>query len=445
MKRSKLIAVTLLLSSLGDDTVTASTQLEDRIRQRVAAAPDNAANWRMLARVLHRRGDMRGAHDSLQQALSLDSASPAIQYDMGSLLLELGQFERAIEHLNRVVETSPDSDHGLLAAAELQQLSSDPRAMMLASFEPSWQSASPIAEETRAPAPSPRKARRLLVDVEVGGLYNSNVELAPISRQLTSSELGGFQVYTAPDLDYLLLDLEAWQGGVLFDSYFNFNESHLTNFDLQHYQPGLYLDRAIECGESELVTRAEYAYSHDLFGGQSFGDRHALTTSLSILHARPTTSLVYWTIDYTDFRDDGTTPSIDSVDGYTNTIGVARSWDLDGSIVERIDIGADGQWAELRGADHTYRGVYLYGELKTACLAGNQLVATGGWGYRDFPDFTATPSRNENFYSAGLQLDRRLTSWLRATLFFTYDSFNADNSAFAAERYTTGGFVTVLR
>lgn len=446
MKHLLLNCVIASLLMTASNAAIASEAMEQRLRQRIAAAPDNASNWRMLAKLAKRRGDLPAASNALQRAVVLDASSPAIQYDLGVVLLELGQVEAAIFHLNRVVELSPDSEHGAEAIARLNQLGTDPRYATLVSFQAPWASASPIAEVVPTElASSSKQQRRWMIEFEIGGLYNSNVELAPISRQLSASELGGFQTYVAPDIEYLLIDMDVWQVGTMLDTYFSFNESHLSTFNLQHYQPGAYIDRLFLRGEEEWAARVQYGYSLDMFDGQTFGNRHSVTTSLARFHSDPVISLLYWTVDYTDFRDDGTTPTIDSVDGFTNTVGASRSWDLDFLLLRQFDVGADGQWADLRGSDHAYRGGYLYAEARLAGLLGTELITTGGWGYRHYPDFAAAPDRDESFYVGSIQLDREFLKCWRSTVFFNYDSFDSENTSFAAERYTTGAYVTFQR
>ncbi|HUG69379.1 MAG TPA: tetratricopeptide repeat protein [Pirellulaceae bacterium] len=405
------------------------------------AAPTNASNWRMLAKILHHRGDLAAAEEALQRALVLDPQSPAIHLDLGSLLLERQQVQAAIHHFSETVRLAPDSEQGEAANLHLNQLSFDPQFTMLVAFEAPWIPRPQPEDVTAHLHHEQLPARRLAVEVDAGALFNSNVELAPISRQLSSAERGGFQTYIAPEFHYLLHDSAAWQLGTSFDAYVNVNESHLSAFNLQHYQPGVYFDYRSIRGETELVTRVNYEYAIDLFDGEVFGNKQALTTSLTAFHDRPMTTLLYWTIDYTDFRDDGAVPDFDSLDGLTNTVGMSRSWEFDQWLLRRLDLGADAQWADVRGSDQKYRGIFVYSEARTACLFGSELVASGGWGYRDYPEFSGDPSRNEILYVAGLQLDRRISENWRCTLFFNYDSFDTPNTTYSAERYRSGWYI----
>jgi len=411
--------------------------MESKIRARVAANPTNAANWRLLGRVLLQQANLTGAEQAFRQAVSLDAASPAAQYDLGRILVDAGRPQEAVNHLQQAVVLAPDSDHAADALALLQQLRQHPGYATLISFDGSWLADYSLPEiETAIPA------KRLSLSLETGLMFNSNVELAPISRQLSTSELSSFQAYLVPEIQYLLIDKPDWQFGTLFNSYFNLNENHVDAFNLQHYEPGFFLDRATMWGETELATRVSYNYSYDLFGGQTFGNRHLLTTSLVVFHQRPIRSVVYWAIGYTDFRDDGDVPSIDSVDGMTNTLGFIRSWEVKRRRITQFDVGFDVQSADLQGADMSYRGVFLYCEAELALVGGSVLTSTAGWGYRDFPDFTGAPSRNENLVSAGLLLEKELNKRRTISAFFNYDRFDSPNSDFKADRYTTGVFAT---
>ncbi len=343
--------------------------MESKIRARVAANPTSAANWRLLGRVLLHQANLTGAEQAFRQAISLDAASPAAQYDLGRILVDAGRPQEAVYHLQQAVELAPDSDHAADALTLLQRLRKDPGYATLISFDGSWLDAPRANDYSLPEIETATPAKRLGLSLETGLMFNSNVELAPISRQLSSSELSSFQAYVVPEIQYLLIDQPNWQFGTSFDSYFNLNEKHVDAFNLQHYEPGFFLDRATMWGDTELATRVSYNYSYDLFDGQTFGNRHLLTTSLVAFHQRPIKSVVYWAIGYTDFRDDGDVPSIDSADGMTNTLGFSRSWEITRRRITQFDLGVDVQWADLSGDDMSYRGVFYIPRQSSPLLA----------------------------------------------------------------------------
>lgn len=343
------------------------------------------------------------------------------------------------------MELAPDSDHAADALGLLQQLREDPSYATLISFDGSWLDTPRADDYTLPDFEASATPHRFDLSLDVGLMFNSNVELAPISRQLSTSELSSFQTYVVPEVKYLLIDKPDWQLGALINTYFNINESQLDAFNLQHYEPGFYLDRAMMWGETELATRVSYNYSYDLFGGQTFGNRHLLTTSLVAYHQRPIKSVVYWSIGYTDFRTDGAMPVLDSADGMTNTIGFSRSWEFKRRRITQFDLGADVQLADLDGSDMAYRGAFLYAEVKLPFLCESVLTANAGWGYRSYPDFTSAPSRDENLVSAGFALEKELSKHRTLTAFFNYDRFDSPDPNFKAGRYTTGMFATFRR
>jgi hypothetical protein len=248
-----------------------------------------------------------------------------------------------------------------------------------------------------------------------------------------------------PEARYLLVDRAQWQLGTMLSTYFNVNESHLKALNLQHYEPGLYYDWSTLWGATELATRVSYQYALDQFGGSTLGDRHLLTTSLVAFHEQPVRSMVYWSLGQTDFRDDGAVPAVDSADGLTQTIGCSRVWDRSESWIEQFSLGVDLQWADLEGVDNAYRGVFLYSEAKRPFWWDSELTSSAGWGYRDFPDFTAAPSRNENLITAGVRCEKVLRAGRALTAFFHYDRFDTPHPDFAASRYTTGLSLSLFR
>ena len=424
-------------------TFAANDVIEQRIRERIAASPYDSAAWRLLGKMLHNRGDLPAALDAYQRCLQLDESSASAHYDLGTLLVQTGQPEQAIQHLKWTVELAPDGDYAADAVARLKELSSDNRYTQLVSFSVPWLD-TPRTDDINDEQPTTiEPVRRWVWEVETGLLFNSNVELAPISRQLSTSELSSFQAYIAPEIEYRVVNNPEWRFATLLETYFNFNESHLEAFNLQHLQPGVYVDRSMIVGSADWVTRVQYEYSVDLFGGEVFGNRHLLTTSLTVFHEQPVTSIVYWAINYTDFQDDGIDPQIDSADGMTNNVGLSRSWETDVRFLNRFDIGADFQWAELTGQDQSYRGVFLYIEAGSPCVFSSELTLTGGWGYRDYPDFTGTPSRNENLIVAGIQVEKSILKRCGITIFFNYEDFASGNTTFTANRYTAGMYLTI--
>jgi hypothetical protein len=74
-----------------------------------------------------------------------------------------------------------------------------------------------------------------------------------------------------------------------------------------------------------------------------------------------------------------------------------------------------------------------------ACVAQYTILRPElGLGYRQYPDFTLSPSRDELVLRAGAQLRRWIDhQWYVAGTCY-YDRFFAENKNFAAERFSMG-------
>src|SRR5262249_12816605 len=160
--------------------------------------------------------------------------------------------------------------------------------------------------------------------LESGLLYNTNVALSPTNRELDPNSHASFQAFLNPELEYSLIDAQGWRLGPMFTGYFTANEHDFDDLNLASYQPGAFIEYAMAMGDGVLVPRVDYDYTLDRFGGSDFGQRHALTFSLSHLHAE-LDRVLYWTIDYTNLIDDGQTPELSSRDGWTYTLGLSHT------------------------------------------------------------------------------------------------------------------------
>ena len=411
------------------------------LEARALSNPGNSTAWRLLGKAWEQQGDLPRAASALEQAVRADGESAAAHCDLARVLDKSGDPQRAAEHYSLVCQLAPDSDYGRESAWQLKRLA--PAAGVeatLTNFEVDWLDAPTPELSEPVVEPSP-----LWVRMEMGVLYNSNVQLAPISRELRSGDSSSFQAYVAPDLEYRFATGPEWQWGAVFDGYFNVNEEEFRRFNLQHYEPGLFVERPIYLETAELVPRLQYNYSYDAFDGHTLGTRHAVTASLNLYqHAGPIWT-AYWTMDTTDFRDDGAMPSITSLDGWTNTLGASRTTLVDAPYLSLIRVGADVQTADLDGSSYSYRGVMGYTDLEAPFAFGSLLVLQGALGYRDYPDFEFEPSRNELIGRAAIEIRKPLSPhwWLSGT--YAYDRFASDNAQFDSSRHTTGAFVAFER
>lgn len=446
--RSRLLSLVVLVwASAASPPVCAQTGLpspqtamEQRLTARIARQPSVASNWRLLGRLRLRRGDVPGAVDASWQAVNLDPNNVSAQFDLGQAWFASGDFSKANYHYRLAQSIAPESDYAHQASyqlAEVDRLAAQRAAPFETERRPNRFAGTPFTDARDRDDP-------FFFEIEMGAIYNSNVQLAPISRVVGSPGLASFQGFVAPQLEWTLWQADHWSSGVSFDGYFNANESNFDAFNLQDYQSGWFAEKTFQRGESEWTGRIEYDYTLDQFAGELFGQRHALTTLLSVERAM-SESTIYWTIDYSAFEDDGVTPAVTSQDGWTNTLGVTHTFYPVDSLWELVRGGLDLQWASLAGHDTAYRGAFLYAEGEIPLPGCLTLELQTGWGYRDYPDFTGSPSRNENLWRGGVNLRRELGPHWEIALIATYDRFASNNVQYDTDRYMTGLTTTFRR
>jgi tetratricopeptide (TPR) repeat protein len=421
------------------------------LEARTLQFPNDPSAWRLLGKVRLQGGDFLGAQQALSRALELDPANPAAHFDLGQALLSLGNPTAAANEFQAVVDLAPDSHYAQQARGRLLQLPppttarsqaiSDPNVVQ-AGYEIKHFDRSPLVEALKDQPWTGDEPGRLSFQLESGVLFNTNLSLAPTSRELAPETPDSFQGFLNPALEYALLDTGEWRAGPVFTGYFTLNEGRFSDLNLESYQPGVFLERTFVSEGGIFVPRLQYDYTYDRFGRVTLAERHAITLSATAYHNEGSVSLLYWTLDYTDFADDGDTPDVTSRDGLTNTLGLGHSLRLEG-FFKSIGAGIELQRADVEGDDFKYNGIALNldAEIPLGCCFFLDLEA--GWGYRDYPDFTLTPSRNEHIWHAGCRLRLQATDNWSVSAVFNYDRFDSENELFAADRYV-GGLITTL-
>ena len=118
---------------------------------------------------------------------------------------------------------------------------------------------------------------------------------------------------------------------------------------------------------------------------------------------------------------------------------------IDRRFLKSITVGADVEIADIEGADYTYNGVSLYADAMMPLTDSLSLLLEGGWGYRDYYDFTGSPSRNETVWRAGARLKYNILDWLSVSTVLNYDRFDAANTQFSADRWIAGVVTTLVK
>ncbi|MBI1311208.1 tetratricopeptide repeat protein [bacterium] len=475
---------------LADESRNSGRTLRARIEARVAADADQASNWRLLGKLRRRDGDQHGARQALETAVQLDPENAAAHCDLAALLYEAGNTDDAISHCRLVLEFAPDSDYATAARRLLKTLSpadssahqpaadtvfpewptsgfetdttappgdatpgllnasnADFRLVEQAGYEISRYDNSALVPDADEVAPADRESRRLRARLETGTVYNSNVTLTPINRELFPGSKDTAQFFLAPELEYRVVDSDKWGAGPSFLGHFTFNESNFQNLNLQSVQPGAFLERVFAETPTIVVTRLQYGLTHDAFDGHTIGIRHTMMASAAAVwnatatvdpRAARTLTFGYFSTDHTSILNDGTQPQLSSRDGWTYRLGGAHTVGINQRFLRLVRVGIDLDHADLRGANYAYDAISTYVAAEVPLTETLLLVLEGGWGYRNYPDFVGSPSRNENIWRAGSRLTKKLSDHWSVGGVFNYDRFDSKNALFAADRFLTG-------
>jgi tetratricopeptide (TPR) repeat protein len=439
-RQVRLRTIAFLLAALAA-AIPAGAQVdpfEQRLAARVAASPGDASSWRLLGRYQLEHGRSEEALEALQRSVDLDPLSAAAQFDLGRALLALEQNDEAAGHLDRVLSLAPDSEYAQQARdlIETHGLAGVQQAgYEIHRFDDTdkIQNRLPLTETLE---------RRFFNDYELGfdfgTQFNSNVALTPLSRYLSAQSSDSFQLLFSPTAQLNVYDSGTWRTGTTYAGDYTLNEGNFSHFNLQSYRPGLFFEQDVATEDGLFVPRLDYEFGLDEFNWSTFATRHQVTASSAALWSQDEATIVYWSIDYTDFRNDGAIPWITSRDGWTNTLGASHEVALRQRWVRLVRGGLQFQRSDADGSDFRYNGVEFSGDVVVPLWWKCEAELRAGWGYRDYPDFVSGPARNENIITAGAELRRGITENLTAAAVFAYDRFISDNVRFDAERVLGG-------
>jgi hypothetical protein len=425
----------------GHSTNLANQEL--RLRARVAERPDDGSSWRILGRYLLQQERHAEALEVLLRASELSPTSAAAHFDLGQTQQALGDSTAAAASFQTVIELAADSDYAQSAQQALASLRSDAPpsdVVVLADYRIRRFDGSEHADrvDPLAPPEAPWWKQRLSLNLQTGVLYNSNVALSPLSRELSSEPSRSAQLFVEPDLLFAVIDEPTWRSGPTLRGHFTVNEGHLRQFNLQSYRPGWFVEYFLFRGEQSFVPRVAYEFTHDEFDGRTLGNRHALLTSVTAYWNGEHSSSLFWSIDTSDFLNDGILPSVTSQDGVTNALGVTHELALPYAHWRLVRGGVEVAHASTTGSDYTFNGVNVFAAAAFPLAAGLELSLTGSIGYRQYPDFEFTPARDEIIWRGGTELRKYFTDHLSGALVFNYDNFDSQNPLFESERFISG-------
>lgn len=413
------------------------------MRKRVAAAPQDASSWRLLGRTCIEEGDWDGAITALERALALDDQSAAIYFDYGCAAEHLGREEIAAAAFNNALFLAPESEYGIQSEARLQQLGSAD-GIQLASYDIRAFDGSDLI-----PLILPRQTAdesywedRFTVRLDLSAQYNSNVSLAPSSREIDAERKASLQGAASFSFAYAAIDSGGVRAGPTFDSDFTLNERNVQRFDLQSYRPGVFAEGRWDAGAVIVKPRIAYAFDYDMFDGQKFGNKHSVALSNGMVWTPHHVSTLYYAFDHNNLEDDGAAPLLSSQDGDANTVGIVHDVIQSDWLWRSFRLGGDVQNVDTRGDNFRYRAASVYSQAVVAITPTVNFKVRSGYAYRDYYDFQGNPSRNSHIFRTGVELRRFFEHGISVAAFSHYDHFASPNPQFDRTRFLSGAVST---
>lgn len=452
----------LLLSFFGSPVAGASDDMEAYLQQRLQENPQHSDSWRLLGRFYHRQNKPDAANDTFKKSLELDPDNAATHFDFGQLLLSQGDTVRAREHFRRVYEVAPESVYAeklrkqghpepgdlsestpfQVALYELQDSEQILQAgYEIQTFDSSEELDRRVREFDRELKEEDRGWRFFL---ETGVLWNSNVTLTPISRQPSNVDAYSFQGILNPEIEWLAWDSEGRRAGPLLRGYFSLNQEDFQSFNLTSFQQGAFYEQDLFWNDVTHIGRFDYVYSVDRLGGDRFGDRHAVTASMTSVLPDLDVIYTYATVSFTQFDTPVIDPAVNSLDGPAYLFGLSRFFRTENPRLPTWSLGADLEHVNAEGDDFRYFGGKIHADATFQLAERLELIPSGNVGFRQYPDFTRTPDRDELTYRLAGRLRYRFTEIWSLSLVVNYDRFASDNLNFDTERWESGVVTTFI-
>jgi hypothetical protein len=406
----------------------------------VTSHPEDGAAWRLLGKALIDRERFSEAEPVAERAAALRPHAIAAWFDLGTVKQALDKKAEAREAYETILALAPEGESAESAKTELRKLGQADEAVVPAGFEVRQFDGQEFLDRLEDAAPLRQRGytENLQARVEMGLLYNSNVALAPVSRQLAPGDRSSAQLFVAPDLQWTLRDQTTWRTGPTLRGHFTQNQPDFDNFNLQSYRPGWFAEWYFFSHEGIFVPRLDYEFTHDEFAGDTLGNRHALLSSLASYWNDQHATFLFYSLDNTNFARDGILPEVTSQDGWSHSIGVSHDVATPYRYLRLIRMGLDLTRTEARGSDYRFQGVNLFAEGIVPLTQTVELTLGGGWGYRDYFDFEFSPARDEDLWNGKAELRKYFSDKLSAAIVLDYDNFDSKNPLFAAERFLTG-------
>ena len=421
-----------------------TSPLERELNARLKKSPRDGSSWRMLGRLRMDRGDGEGAMDALEHAVTLDQLSAAAFFDYGRAASQLGHLDAAKAAFERTRTIAPDSEYAIDASTLLEELAMADGGVQLATYELrtfDGENLRPLIAPEIADK-EPKWSDVIDMRIDLGAQYNSNVTLAPSSRELSGNQKASAQGLASLSLRWAAVNNDVIRLGPSIDTDVTLNEGNVDRYDLQSYRPGAWIESTFDTGPVTFKPRAAYIYSHDEFGGKLYGTRHSLALSAAALWTDSQTTTWYYSIDNNDIANDGIDPNQTSQDGWSNTVGAVHDFVNRDYFWRNFRIGTDFQNVNTEGDIYRYYASSIYSQSIFVIAPGLNLKIRGGYAYRNYPDFPENPSRNTHVFRTGAELRKYFDRGLSAALYSNYDRFASRNERFDSERFINGAMMS---
>jgi tetratricopeptide (TPR) repeat protein len=441
----------------------ASDDLESYLLKRIQETPQHSDSWRLLGDYYHRQHRDDEANEAFKKSLELDPDNAATHFNWGQLLEAQGDSRAARDHFQRVYQVAPESEYaeslhkmGYLESIETSQQTPFETALYeiensdkilqagyeIQTFDASEDFKRRLRELDRDVAVPHKKFRLFL---ETGVLWNSNVTLTPISRQLVDADASSFQGFFNPEIEWRAWDSGQRRGGPLLRGFFTKNEQNLSQFDLASFQPGVFFEQDLSFDDWTHVARFDYVYAVDLLDGDRFGDRHSATASVTTILPDLDAVYSYATVSFSQFDAPVIDPGVNSLNGPAFMAGCSRFFRTDREFLPLWSLGADLEYVNAEGDDFRYLGGKIHADATFQLADRLELIPSGNVGFRSYPDFTGVPARDELTYRLSSRLRYRCSETWSVALVVNYDRFASDNDNFNADRFESGIVTTFLR
>ena len=441
------ISASLMSPSLAEESQAAAVEsvaaIEAQLEDRVRRDPADASAWRMLGRLRMQQSDWTGAMNALKTAIEVDQQSAAAFADFAAVSRELGEEAEAAGALQRVIDLAPDSEYAAAARVALAELTANgvvPVSYEVRTFDGS--NDAPLIRDPRDEEETDSFFKTLKKDldlrVDLGSQYNDNVSMLPSSREDVFGSPASAQGTASISARYIAWTSDTFRIGPTLDVDYTLNEGNFDNLNLQSYRGGAFADAVFEWDDIKIKPRVAYSYTHDLFGGNTFGRRHTLATSVGFVWTPTQITTAYWSIDNNDIKNSRPQPEITSQDGTSNTIGLLHDYVQRDSKFRTFRLGADFTHADTEGSNCRFNGFSLYTQNVYVIVPKLHLTTKGGWAYRDYYDFTDTPSRNTHIFRTGAELRQYFDGGLSLAAVTQYNTFVTKNRNFRSDRFLIG-------